>query len=453
MYYALMETHVWIAAYNGPHAYREKRDIIIRLLHNGRNFTEAVINMMEYGLLGEKLAHSFSPGIHRALAGYDYRLLPTPPDEVADLFRRREFKGLNVTIPYKRTVIPLCDEVDPRAAAIGAVNTVVNRGGRLIGYNTDIDGLIYLAKRAGVDMHGKKVVILGSGGTGHTACAAAKELGAAEIAVVSRKGENNYENLASRHGNAQVLINTTPVGMFPHTGVSPVSLEIFPQLSGVLDVVFNPLRTALIMEAEARGVPCACGLPMLVAQARRAAELFTGQIIGDNRTEDVLAVLVGQVRNIVLIGMPGCGKSAVGRALARRLGKEFVDLDRMIAARARKSIPEIFAQEGEDAFRTLESEIVREAGSHTGCILSTGGGVVTRDENYPPLHQNGVIIHITRRLDLLPTNGRPVSQGTDLRQLWAQREPLYRSFADLTVDNDGAIEGAAEQIEKELNAL
>ena len=405
---------------------------------------------MEYGLLGEKLGHSFSPQIHKALAGYDYRLLPTPRGEVEALFRRRDFRGLNVTIPYKQTVIPLCDEVDPRAAAIGAVNTVVNQDGRLTGYNTDIDGLIYLAKRTGVDMAGKKVVILGSGGTSHTACAAARELGAAETVVVSRKGEDNYENL-SRHADAQVLINTTPVGMFPNAGASPVSLDVFPGLAGVLDVVFNPLRTALIMDAEKRGIPCACGLPMLVAQAKRAAELFTGQAVDDGRTEEVLSALTRQVQNVVLIGMPGCGKSAIGRALARRLGKEFLDLDHMIAERAGKSIPSIFAREGEDAFRALESRIAREAGSRTGCVLSTGGGIVTRQENCAPLRQNGVIVHIRRDLSLLPTAGRPVSQSTDLGELWRRREPLYAAFADIVVDNEDTIEGAAERIEKELN--
>ena len=405
---------------------------------------------MEFGLLGEKLGHSFSPQIHRALAGYDYRLLPTPRGEVEALFRRREFKGLNVTIPYKQTVIPLCDEVDPRAAAIGAVNTVVNRDGRLTGYNTDIDGLIYLARRTGVDMAGKKVVVLGSGGTSHTARAAARELGAAEIVVVSRTGEDNYENL-SRHGDAQVLINTTPVGMFPNTGASPVSLDVFPNLTGVLDVVFNPLRTALIMDAEERSIPCACGLPMLVAQAKRAAELFTGQAVDDSRTEEVLSALTRQVQNVVLIGMPGCGKSAIGRALARRLGKEFLDLDHMIAERAGKSIPAIFAQEGEDAFRALESRVAREAGSRTGCVLSTGGGIVTRKGNYAPLHQNGVIVHIRRDLSLLPTAGRPVSQSTDLGQLWRRREPLYAAFADIVVDNEDTIEGAAEKIKEELS--
>lgn len=407
---------------------------------------------MEYGLLGEKLGHSFSPQIHKALAGYDYQLLPTPRSAVEELFRRREFKGLNVTIPYKQTVIPLCDEVDPRAAAIGAVNTVVNRDGKLTGYNTDIDGLIYLAKRAGVDMAGKKVVVLGSGGTSHTACAAATELGAKEIVVVSRRGEDNYENL-SRHADAEVLINTTPVGMFPNAGVSPVSLDAFPRLTGVLDVVYNPLRTALVMEAEVRKIPCSCGLPMLVAQAKQASELFTGEDIPDNRLAMVIAGLTAQVRNVVLIGMPGCGKSSIGRVLAKRLGKEFVDLDHLITDRAGKPVPEIFANEGEDAFRKLETQIVREAGAHTGCVISTGGGVVTRQENYAPLHQNGVIIHIKRDLSLLPKDGRPVSQSTDLGELWMRREPLYAAFADLTIDNGSTIEGAAEQIEKELETL
>ncbi len=405
---------------------------------------------MEYGLLGETLGHSFSPQIHQALADYDYRLYPTPQPAVAELFRRREFRGLNVTIPYKQTVIPLCDEVDPQAAAIGAVNTVVNRDGRLTGYNTDIDGLIYLARRAGVDMAGKKVAVLGSGGTSRTAQAAARKLGAAQVVVISRNGEDNYGNL-SRHADTQVIVNTTPVGMYPRCGVAPVSLEAFPRLEGLLDVVYNPLRTALLMEAEARGIPCSCGLPMLVAQARRAAELFTGADIPDDRLEEVVSSLNAQMRNVVLIGMPGCGKSAVGRALARRLGKEFLDLDRLIEADAGKPIPRIFAEEGEDAFRALESAAVRKAGARTGCILSTGGGVVTRPENYAPLHQNGVIVHLTRSLEKLPTAGRPVSQSTDLRELWRRREPLYQSFADLTADNNGSIEDTVHTVLKEVN--
>ena len=407
---------------------------------------------MEYGLLGEKLGHSFSPQIHRDLAGYDYQLLPTPPEAVEDLFARRAFQGLNVTIPYKRTVMPLCDEIDPRAAAIGAVNTVVNQNGRLTGYNTDIDGFLYMARRAGVDMAGKKVVILGSGGTSRTARAAAGELGAREIVTVSRRGEDNYQNL-SRHADAQVLVNTTPVGMYPNWGQSPVSLESFPALEGVLDVVYNPLRTALLLQAEERGLPCSCGLPMLVAQAKRAAELFTGQNIDDSRTEAVLHGLRRQLTSIVLIGMPGCGKTTVGRALAGKLGRTFVDLDEEIVRRAGTSIPEIFAREGEAGFRERESALVREFGERTGLVVSTGGGVVTRRENYIPLKQNGLLLHLRRDPAALPTDGRPLSQATAPEELWRRRAPLYAAFADGEIDNNGTLAGTLEQIEKEMTKL
>ena len=407
---------------------------------------------MEYGLLGERLGHSFSPQIHRDLAGYDYQLLPTPPEAVEDLFARRAFQGLNVTIPYKQTVMPLCDEVDPRAAAIGAVNTVVNQNGRLTGYNTDIDGFLYMARRAGVDMTGKKVVILGSGGTSRTARAAAGELGAREIVTVSRHGEDNYQNL-SRHADAQVLVNTTPVGMYPNWGQSPVSLESFPALEGVLDVVYNPLRTALLLQAEERGLPRSCGLPMLVAQAKRAAELFTGQNIDDSRAEAVLHGLRGQLTSIVLIGMPGCGKTTVGRALAGKLGRTFVDLDEEIVRRAGMSIPEIFAREGEAGFRERESALVREFGEHTGLVVSTGGGVVTRRENYIPLKQNGLLLHLRRDPASLPTDGRPLSQATAPEELWRRRAPLYAAFADGEIDNNGTLAGTLEQIEKEMTRL
>lgn len=407
---------------------------------------------MEYGLLGERLGHSFSPQIHRDLAGYDYQLLPTPPEAVEDLFARRAFQGLNVTIPYKRTVMPLCDEIDPRAAAIGAVNTVVNRNGRLTGYNTDIDGFLYMARRAGVDMAGKKVVILGSGGTSRTARAAAGELGAREIVTVSRHGEDNYQNL-SRHADAQVLVNTTPVGMYPNWGQSPVSLESFPALEGVLDVVYNPLRTALLLQAEERGLPCSCGLPMLVAQAKRAAELFTGQNIDDSRAEAVLHGLRGQLTNIVLIGMPGCGKTTVGRALAEKLGRTFVDLDEEIVRRAGMPILEIFAREGEVGFRERESVLVREFGERTGLVVSTGGGVVTRRENYIPLKQNGLLLHLRRDPAALPTDGRPLSQATAPEELWRRRAPLYAAFADGEIDNNGPLAGTLEQIEKEMTKL
>lgn len=405
---------------------------------------------MEYGLLGEKLGHSFSPQLHKALAGYDYQLIPTPPDQLEQLFSKRDFRGLNVTIPYKQAVIPLCDEVDESASLIGAVNTVVNRNGRLIGYNTDLDGLIYLANSTGVELSGKKVLILGSGGTSRTAQAAVKLLGATEIVVISRSGQNNYQTLY-RHADAQVLINTTPVGMFPDCGTSPVSLKDFPNLTGVLDVVYNPLRTALYLQAAARSIPCACGLPMLVAQAKRAAELFTDTSIPDSRIDEVLTILRAQLENIVLIGMPGCGKSSIGQALAQKLGRKWIDLDKMIEERAGKSIPEIFSQDGEHTFRTLESKCVQEAGSQTGCVISTGGGVVTRAENYRPLHQNGVIIHLARDLSKLPKDGRPISQRIELHLLWQKRKSLYEQFADFVIENNTALPLTVERIEQELN--
>lgn len=407
---------------------------------------------MEYGLLGEKLGHSFSPQIHRVLADYDYRLLPTPPEAVEDLFARREFRGLNVTIPYKRTVMPLCDDIDPRAAAIGAVNTVVNRNGRLTGYNTDIDGFLYMARRAGVDMAGKKVVILGGGGTSRTARAAAGEMGARETVIISRRGEDNYDNL-SRHADAQVLVNTTPVGMHPNWGQSPVSLDAFPALEGVLDVVYNPLRTALLLQAEERGLPRSCGLPMLAAQAKRAAELFTGQAMGDDRTEAAIQSLRDQLVNVVLIGMPGCGKTTVGRALAERLGRPFVDLDEELVRRGGLTIPEIFAREGEEGFRQRETALVREFGERTGLVVSTGGGVVTRRENYIPLKQNGALFHLRRDPSALPTDGRPLSQATAPAELWRRRAPLYAAFADREIDNNGPLAGTLEQIEKEMTSL
>lgn len=406
--------------------------------------------MTEYGLLGETLGHSFSPELHKALAGYDYDLLPTPRDAVEDLLRKREFWGLNVTIPYKQTVIPLCDEVDPRALAIGAVNTIVNRNGRLIGYNTDIDGFRYMAKRAGVELSGKKVLILGSGGTSRTVQTAARELNAAEIVVISRSGENNYQNL-SCHSDAEIIVNTTPVGMYPNCGESSVDLSLFPLLTGVLDVVYNPLRTALVQQAETLGIPCSAGLPMLASQAWRAAELFTGDSIPTLRMELVLAALTRSLENIVLIGMPGCGKTTVGKLLAESIGRDFVDIDTMIAERAEKSIPAIFAEDGEAVFRTLESKCIREAGARTGCVIATGGGAVTREENYAPLHQNGTIVHLTRPIDLLPIEGRPISQGTDRFLLWQQRKALYERFADLTVANTTAPEETVERIKKELS--
>ena len=398
------------------------------------------------GLLGRKLGHSWSVPIHEALGCEGYRLIELEPEELAPFLRRADIGGLNVTIPYKRDVMPLCGELDPAAADIGSVNTLVRGAdGVLRGYNTDIDGFIYMARRAGITLAGKKVVVLGTGGASLTAQAAARRAGAREIAVISRSGPDNYGNL-HRHADAEVLVNTTPVGMYPGNGAAPVDLTAFPACRGVLDVVYNPRRTALLLQAEELGIPCCDGLPMLVAQAKRAEEHFTGRAIPDSENERILSQLRREMGNIVLIGMPGCGKSTVGRLLADLTGREAVDIDQQIALRAGCSIPEIFARGGEAEFRALEREETARAGALTGKILLTGGGAVKTPASYGALRQNGRIYHLLRDLGTLPTDGRPLSQGADLGAMWRQREPLYRRFRDVTMDNNGPAEDTAAAI-------
>ena len=403
-----------------------------------------------YGLLGRKLGHSWSVPIHTALGCGSYRLIELEPEELAPFLRREDLGGLNVTIPYKRDVMPLCGWIDPAAEAIGSVNTLV-RGpdGVLRGYNTDIDGFLYMARRAGIAFAGKKTVILGSGGASLTAQAAARREGAREIVVISRSGPDHYENL-SRHADAEVLVNATPVGMYPNNGAAPVDLAAFPALEGVLDVIYNPRRTTLLLQAEARGIPCSDGLPMLVAQAVRAEELFTAQSIPARENERILSQLRRERTNLVLIGMPGCGKTTVGTALARLTGREAIDLDAMIEDRAGRSIPEIFAAEGEAGFRAREAAAAAEAGKRTGVILLTGGGVVKTPANDAALRQNGRIYHLIRDLSLLPTEGRPLSQGADLAQMWRERAPLYEAFRDVEIDNSGTVEDTAAAIWREF---
>lgn len=399
-----------------------------------------------YGLLGRKLGHSWSVPIHEALGCPGYRLMELEPEELAPFLAREDIGGLNVTIPYKRDVMPLCDEIDEAAQAIGSVNTIVRcSDGKLRGYNTDIDGFCYMARRAGIDLAGKKVVILGSGGASLTAQAAARRAGARAVVVISRSGPDNYGNL-SRHADAQIVVNTTPVGMYPKNGAAPVDLTAFPQCQGVLDVIYNPRRTALLLQARVLGIPCCDGLPMLVAQAKAAEERFFGKVIPDGENERILHQLRREMGNIVLIGMPGCGKSTIGKLLSEKTGREAVDIDEAIAARAGCSIPEIFARGGEAEFRRLEREETARAGALTGKILLTGGGVVKTPENYNALGQNGRVYHLLRSLEVLPTDGRPLSQGADLADMWRQREPLYRHFRDVTIDNNGAPEAAADAI-------
>ena len=402
----------------------------------------------DYGLLGEKLGHSFSPAIHKALGGYDYELVELPREALGDWLRKVNFRGVNVTIPYKQDVIPFLDSLSDRAAKIGAVNTIVRGGdGQLRGYNTDWGGFDALMRRTGIDPQGMKCLVLGSGGASKTAVCCLRDCGAAEVRVISRNGEDNYDNLF-RHADADLLVNATPVGMYPKNGVSPVSLSGFPKLKGVLDMIYNPARTALLLRAEELGIPCANGLYMLVEQARIGCGLFLGKEIPESRTAEVTAELAKETANIVLIGMPGCGKSTVARLLAEKTGKKFVDTDAEIERiSGGVKCGDLIRQQGEEAFRALESRVIREAGAAAGCVIATGGGAVTRPENRDPLRQNGKIVWLDRPLDALPTDSsRPLSEDRALlEKRWKERKPLYEAWADITV-RGATPEEAAEYI-------
>lgn len=400
---------------------------------------------MKCGLLGEKLGHSYSPQIHGYLGSYSYQLFEKQPNELGDFLENGDFHGLNVTIPYKKAIIPYLAELSPVAARLRSVNTVVRReDGSLIGHNTDYFGFRTMVEASGLKVKGKKVLILGSGGASNTAVAVMQELGG-EVVIISRSGENNYSNL-SKHWDAAVIVNTTPVGMYPNVADSPLSLDQFSALEGVLDLIFNPARTRLLQQAEARGLVAMNGLLMLVAQAKESAEWFTGGAIDQELIGSIHQKLQKQMENIILIGMPGCGKTSVAAELSRLTGKEVVDADAEIVAAAGMIIPEIFAQGGEDAFRKLETTILQQLGKRSGIILSTGGGCVTRKENYPLLHQNGRIFWLQRDISALPTDGRPISQKSDLNELYEIRRPLYEAFADQVIENNGTLADAANQI-------
>ena len=405
------------------------------------------MKQMKCGLIGHPLGHSFSPAIHAQLADYEYRLYDLEPEELGPFLKRRDFDGLNVTIPYKKAVIPYCAELSGAAARIGSVNTLVRRpDGSLLGHNTDYDGFLWLVRSAGAEIAGKKALVLGNGGASLTVQTALRELGVAELTVVTRKGEDNYVNLYERHADAQLLFNATPVGMYPETGVSPVELDRLPALEAVFDLIYNPAKTQLLLDAERRGLVCANGLGMLVAQAKAAAERFTGARIDDGAVERIRAAIERGTKNVLLIGMPGCGKSTVGAALAERLGRPLADLDALIVERAGRSIPESFAAEGEEGFRRLEHEILCETAKKSGLVIAAGGGVVTRPENIDPMRQNSKIVWLRRDLKKLPTEGRPLSQANPLEELYRRREPLYRAAADLCADNNGTVEETVRQI-------
>lgn len=401
---------------------------------------------MDCGLIGRKLSHSFSPKIHSLLGDYTYRLIPLEPEEVGEFLKKGEFHGLNVTIPYKKTVMEYCAELTPAARRIGSVNTILRRpDGTLLGDNTDYNGFLYQLNATGAQVAGKKALVLGSGGASLTVRTVLAELGAREIVVISRTGENNYHNL-DRHADAQIIVNATPVGMYPKNGESLIDLSQFPHCEAVFDLIYNPAKTQLLLQAQRRGLIWANGLGMLVAQAKVASERFQGKELPDSLVAQIIRRLERETHNILLIGMPGCGKTTIGQALAQKLGRPLADVDEKIVAEAGCSIPEIFAKEGEEGFRVREHRALAEIAKQSGLIISAGGGIVTRPENRDPMEENSVVVWLRRDIHKLPTDGRPVSQSVPLEELYRRRAPLYEAAAQVTVDNNGTVEETVNEI-------
>ena len=411
---------------------------------------------MEYGLIGEKLGHSFSREIHNLLASYTYDLKELPKNELDTFMKSRNFKGVNVTIPYKESVIPYLDEIDEAAKAIGAVNTIVNREGRLIGYNTDFYGMRELLISRSIRIEKRFVAVLGTGGTSKTACAVAKSLGASRIVRVSRNphsdGDISYDELEAIKTDIQIIINTTPVGMYPNENCAPLDIDGFSALEGVVDAIYNPLRTKLISDARARQIRAAGGLYMLVAQAARAAELFTGDCNMMQKTEKAYCSILKNKQNIVLVGMPGSGKSTLGRMLAKKTGKAFYDSDSEIEKQTGMCIPDYFSKYGEDGFRAIETDVIKRLSLLGGIVIATGGGTVIRSENIDSLAKNGIIVYLDRPIsDIKITSNRPLTRSVDdLKKKYYERHEMYEKSADITVMVKGSEKSTLSTL---INAL
>lgn len=392
--------------------------------------------MKKFGLIGGKLGHSYSPLIHSKFGDYEYELCEAKEEELEALLKKEEYGGFNITIPYKKTVLKLCDEISDTARAIGSVNTIIrSEDGKLKGYNTDYDGFIYLLKAAKIDVKGMKCMILGSGGASLTVQTVLADMGASEIVIISRKGEDNYENI-NRHFDSEVIVNTTPVGMYPGNGRTPVNLDDFKNCRGVVDLIYNPNKTKLVLDAMAKSLPATGGLAMLVAQAKESSEFFQNKRIEDEEIENAIDEVRSETLNAILIGMPGAGKTLLGKEIADRMGREFVDIDDMIVEHEGMSIPEIFEKKGESYFRKVETEMLERACVKTGLVIATGGGIVKKKLNYNIIKQNGVVIWIKRDLDKLETDGRPLSQTMPLDQMYEERKDAYSYWSDFFINNN-----------------
>lgn len=408
---------------------------------------------MQYGLIGEKLGHSYSKEIHEKIGRYGYELKEIPRDNLASFFQKKDFKGINVTIPYKEECMPYLDYIDDSALKIGAVNTVVNKDGKLSGYNTDYYGLKSLIEHSGYSLSGKKVLILGTGGTSKTAWAVCKDLGAADIYKVSRKESEEtitYEAATSVHKDADFIVNTTPSGMYPNIDAQPIDLSYFTKLEALFDAVYNPSRTKLMLQAESLKIGSFGGLWMLVCQAIVACEFFTGKPVDKDIIDTIFKEVKGNHENIVLIGMPSVGKTTIGKILSKKTGKKFFDTDDLIVAREGRSIPDIFSTDGETYFRKVESEVIKETSSLSNCVIATGGGAILNPKNVEVLKAFGKIFLLQRPLESLkPTDDRPLSKDMDkLKKLYEERMPIYKAAADVEIDACGGIDATIEQIIK-----